>query len=171
MLSKISITVTRKGMENRHRAYNKYIGVHKDTNQEITKEEYDALSSRKRENYRKVRYLDVTDDKGNVMNRVYEDDAGYMKTFINRDIAIGDPINMRYATIIGNARFESEKPTSPETSPKQAAHTVATTVPLLAHSPPPTATTSMPPLSPICSLHNSDNGYVTSPRTIKYRYA
>lgn len=99
----------KKGMENRHRAYNKYIGVHKDTNQEITKEEYDALSSRERENYRKVRYLDITDDKGNVMNRVYEDDAGYMKTFINRDIAIGDPINMRYATIIGNARFESEK--------------------------------------------------------------
>lgn len=92
-----------------HRPYQYYIGVHKTTNVEITKDEYDALSDAERANYKKIKYLDLTDDHGNVMNRVYEDDAGYMKTFIARDVAIGDPINMRYATELGLARPDSEK--------------------------------------------------------------
>lgn len=92
----------------KHRQWDKYIGVHKDTNKEITKEEYDALSSGERANYRKVRYMEIRDDAGDAIQRVYEDDAGYMKEMLTQDIAIGDPINMRYLTEIGLARPTTE---------------------------------------------------------------
>ncbi len=78
-----------------------YIGVHKDTGDEITKVEYDALSSTQRTEYKKVRFFDITDDKDGLIQRVYEDDAGYMKELLTDDIFIGDPINRRYLTEIG----------------------------------------------------------------------
>lgn len=78
-----------------------YIGVHKDTNEEITKEEYDALSATERTQYKKVKYFDITDDKDGLIQRVYDDDAGYMKELLTDDIFIGDPINRRYLTEIG----------------------------------------------------------------------
>lgn len=78
-----------------------YIGVHKDTGNEITKAEYDALSSAERDEYKKIRFFDITDDKDGLIQRVYEDDAGYMKELLTDDIFIGDPINRRYLTEIG----------------------------------------------------------------------
>lgn len=78
-----------------------YIGVHKKTNEEITKEEYDALSTAERAEYKKVKYFDITDDKDGLIQRVYDDDAGYMKELLTDDIFIGDPINRRYLTEIG----------------------------------------------------------------------
>lgn len=93
----------------RHRDWDKYIGVHKDSGHEISKEEYDSLSARELKEYKKVRYMEIRDDDNDVVNRVYEDDAGYMKTLIDKDIAIGDPINIRYATEIGLARRNDER--------------------------------------------------------------
>lgn len=78
-----------------------YIGVHKKTGDEITSAEYNALSSAERAEYKKVRYFDITDDKDGLIQRVYEDDAGYMKELLTDDIFIGDPINRRYLTEIG----------------------------------------------------------------------
>lgn len=78
-----------------------YIGVHKKTNEEITKAEYDALSSAERSEYKKIKYFDITDDKDGLIQRVYDDDAGYMKELLTDDIFIGDPINRRYLTEIG----------------------------------------------------------------------
>ncbi len=92
----------------RHRDWGQYIGVHKTTRQEITKEEYDALSPTARKAYSKVKYMNITDDEGNVIQRVYDDDAGYMKEMLRKDIAIGDPINRRYATEIGVQLPDSE---------------------------------------------------------------
>lgn len=85
-----------------------YIGVHKKTGAEITKEEYDALSASEQDNYKKVRYFDILDDNKNPVQRVYEDDAGYMKELLRDDIAIGDPINRRYLTEIGVKHADGE---------------------------------------------------------------
>lgn len=98
----------RKKIREQYR-YPYYIAVHKTTGNEITKAEYDALSQEERKEYRKVKYLDLTDDVGNVVQRIFEDDAGYMKELILDDLAIADPINRRYITNIGVARNDSEQ--------------------------------------------------------------
>lgn len=85
-----------------HTPWQHYIGVHKTTGVEITKEEYDALDPAEREaHYRKVRYFDIRNDKKQLVQRVYEDDAGYMKELLVNNINIADPINDRYAWSIG----------------------------------------------------------------------
>lgn len=84
-----------------HRHWQRYIGVHKVTGDEITKEQYDSLSAEQRAEYKRVNYFDITDDKGRPVQRVYTDDAGYMKELLVDDIAIGDPINERYELSIG----------------------------------------------------------------------
>ncbi len=86
-----------------HREWDKYIGVHKKTGAEITAAEYTALSDAERKQYNRIRYFDIVDDNGDPVQRVYSDDAGYMKELIIRDITIGDPINRRYAQSIGLA--------------------------------------------------------------------
>lgn len=78
-----------------------YLGVHKQTGAEITKEEYDTLTDDERKAYRKVRYFDILNDQKQLVQRVFEDDAGYMKEILRDDIAIADPINRRYETEIG----------------------------------------------------------------------
>lgn len=85
----------------KRRKWPHYIAVHKDTGAEITKAEYDTLSNAEREHYRKVRYLDIRNDKQELMQRIFEDDAGYMKEILRDDIAVADPINRRYETEIG----------------------------------------------------------------------
>ncbi len=85
-----------------------YIAVHKTTGNEITKAEYDALGTDERNAYRKVRYFDITNDSGEMVQRVFEDDAGYMKELLRDDIAIADPINRRYLTSIGVAHSDKE---------------------------------------------------------------
>lgn len=92
----------------RHREWGKYVAVHKTSGKEITKEAYLALDQGQRENYKKVRYMEIKDDEGDVIQKVYDDDAGYMKELLRQDIAIGDPINMRYLTEIGLKRQPSE---------------------------------------------------------------
>ena len=86
-----------------HRQWDKFIGVHKQTNREITADEYNRLSAEERKNYTRVRYFDIVDDNGDPVSRVYSDEAGYMKELIRRDIAIGDPINRRYNISYGVA--------------------------------------------------------------------
>lgn len=88
--------------------WQRYIGVHKTTGAEITKEEYDALSDSERNKYRKVRYFDITDDHGNEVQRIFEDDAGYMKEILTDDMYISDPITRRFLTQIGVAKKEGE---------------------------------------------------------------
>lgn len=97
-----------EGKKHLHKTWQKYIGINKETGEEITKEEYDALSTGERANYRKVRYCEIRDDNKNLVQRIYEDDAGYMKELLRDDIAIGDPIVDRYATTIGVAAAEGE---------------------------------------------------------------
>ena len=92
----------------KHRDWNQYIGVHKKNGTEITKAQYDALSPSARSEYKKVKYMDIKDDDGDVVQRVYDDDAGYMKEMLRKDIAIGDPINRRYASEIGLKLPDSE---------------------------------------------------------------
>lgn len=86
-----------------------YIAVHKTTGNEITKAEYDALSEKERTQYRKVKYFDLTDDAGKPVNRIFEDDAGYIKELLIDDIAIADPIIRRYITEIGVAKNDKER--------------------------------------------------------------
>lgn len=86
----------------KHTPWQYYIGVHKDTGVEITKEQYDALDPADRDaHYRKVRYLNVRNDAKGLVQRVYEDDAGFMKELIVNNINIADPINDRYAWNMG----------------------------------------------------------------------
>lgn len=99
---------TGEDTSSKHREWGNYIAVHKDTNKEITKEEYNALDSEKRKEYKKIKFMNIYDDEGDVVQRVYEDDAGYMKEGLRKDIAIGDPINRRYATEIGLKLPDSE---------------------------------------------------------------
>lgn len=86
-----------------------YIGVHKLTGKEITKEQFDALSEDERKAWTKVRYFDITNDDKKDVQRVFEDDAGYMKEILADDIAIADPINRRYLVEIGVAKKPDEK--------------------------------------------------------------
>ena len=78
-----------------------YIWVDKDSGKELTRAEYDALSANEKASYKRIRYFDITDDNNKLIQRVYEDDAGYMKELLTDDINIGDPINRRYLTQIG----------------------------------------------------------------------
>lgn len=93
----------------KHQEWDKYIAVHKTTGKEISAEEYRALSDKHRADYRRVRYMDIRDDAGDVVQRVYEDDAGYMKELLLKDIQVGDPINRRYNISYGLAQNDTEK--------------------------------------------------------------
>lgn len=84
-----------------HVPWQKYIGVHKKTGQEISKEEYDNLSEKERQNYNRVRYCEILDDDGKVVQKVFFDDPGYMKEYLARDIAVADPIVQRYGVSVG----------------------------------------------------------------------
>lgn len=92
-----------------HEPYPYYIGIHKKTNHAITKEEYDALSEEERANYERVKYLVIPDDKGNPVQFVYDNDAGYMKEMFAMDAIIGDPVNLSYASELGVAHTANEK--------------------------------------------------------------
>ncbi len=96
------------GQKYQRRKWPQYIGVHKTTDAEITKEEYDALSDEARRDYNKVRYYEILDDNQDPIQRVYETDAGYMKVLLRNDINIGDPINRRYGTTTGLAHTDDE---------------------------------------------------------------
>jgi len=89
--------------------WQQYIGVHKKTGDRITKDQYDALSDTERKDYNRVRYMTIRNDKGDPVQYVYETDAGYMKELLGDDIAIGDPINHRYASEIGVGTAPHEK--------------------------------------------------------------
>lgn len=89
--------------------WQRYIGVNKITGQEITKAEYDALSDSERANWTKIRYFDITDDHDNEVQRIFEDDAGYMKEILSDDVYISDPIVRRFTTQIGVAKQPGEK--------------------------------------------------------------
>lgn len=92
----------------RHREWGQYVAIHKTSGKEITKEAYLGLDQSQRSEYKKVRYMEIKDDEGDVIQKVYDDDAGYMKELLRQDIAIGDPINVRYLTEIGVRRQPSE---------------------------------------------------------------
>lgn len=80
----------------RSRKWNKYIARHVTTGQEIEKEAYDNLSDEEQKNYTRIRYMEIKDDKGDTIQRVYADDAAYMKEMLIKTIDVGDPINRRY---------------------------------------------------------------------------
>lgn len=92
----------------RRQEWQYYIGVHKEKGISISKEEYDALSDEERKDYKKVRYFDILNDEGDPVQRVFDDDAGYMKELLRDDIAIGDPINRRYLTELGVKHTDNE---------------------------------------------------------------
>lgn len=87
--------------------WHKYIYVD-EHNKEIDRAKGDKMSEveRKSKGIRKVLYSDITDDDGNVVSRVYDDDAGYVKEMIMNDMVIGDPIARRWAAEIGLPRPE-----------------------------------------------------------------
>ncbi len=82
--------------------WHKYIYVD-GRNHQIDRTKGDSMSDKQLEakGIRKVRYADITDDNGNVVSHVYEDDAGYVKEMIMNDMLISDPIARRYATELG----------------------------------------------------------------------
>lgn len=84
-----------------HLQWQQYIGVHKKTGEEITKEQYDALSKKDKEKYNRVRYCEILDDDGKTVQKVFFDDPGYMKEYLARDITVADPIVQRYSMSIG----------------------------------------------------------------------
>lgn len=87
-----------------HQQWQYYIGRSKIDGHEITKDEYDRLSDNERANYARVKYIDIKNAlTGETVQRVYEDDAGYMKELLGDDILIGDPLNTdRYMALIGS---------------------------------------------------------------------
>jgi len=86
-----------------HQQWNHYIGRSKVDGHEITKEEYDQLSDAERATYTRVKYIDIKNAlTGKTVQRVYDDDAGYMKELLTDDILIGDGINNRYNALIGS---------------------------------------------------------------------
>lgn len=82
--------------------WHKYIYVD-EHNKEFSRAKGDKMSPEqlKDRGIRKIRYSDITDDDGNVVSHVYEDDAGYVKEMIMNDTLIGDPIARRFATELG----------------------------------------------------------------------
>ncbi len=93
----------------RHTPWQQYIAVHLDTGNEITKDQYDALSDDEKADYKKVRYMHIKDDNENVVQTVYDDDAGYMKELLTDDIMIGDPVVDRYGISLGVGRHDGEQ--------------------------------------------------------------
>lgn len=93
----------------KRRRYQQYVAVNKKTKERISKEEYLALSKPERKNYDRVNYMDIYDDDGDSMVRVYADDAAYIKELFGADIAIGDPINRRYLNEIGCKRLDGQR--------------------------------------------------------------
>lgn len=99
----------------KRRKWKYFIWADNETNASITHEEYDALpdistDERKgKDAYHKVRYMDIFNDQGKPVQRVFEDDAGYMKELLTDDVNIGDPINKRYISEIGVAHAEGEE--------------------------------------------------------------
>jgi len=91
-----------------HVQWQQYIGVHKKTGEEITKEQYDALSEEQRKDWNRVRYCEILDDDGKAVQKVFFDDPGYMKEYLSRDIAVADPIVQRYNVSIGLDRETGE---------------------------------------------------------------
>lgn len=87
----------------KHQQWQQYIGRSKIDGHEITKEEYDSLTDAERATYTRVKYIDIKNAlNDNIVHRVYDDDAGYMKELLSDDILIGDPINNRYNSLIGS---------------------------------------------------------------------
>lgn len=88
----------------KHQQWQYYIGRSKVDGHEITKDEYDRLSDAERATYTRVKYIDIKDAlTGKTVQRVYDDDAGYMKELLSDDILIGDPLNTdRYMALIGS---------------------------------------------------------------------
>lgn len=144
----------------RHREWPNFIAVDK-RGIEISSDEYTALSESERKKYRKVRYMEVLDDNRDVVQRVYEDDAGYMKEMLTKDIAIGDPINVRYAYQFGLKR--SDKDRTPltqnleeKTGPLRKYHsTVANALSMAKYAEHDAAFTAM-------LTNQINNGYITS---------
>lgn len=93
----------------KHTPWQQYIGVHKTTGNRIDKATYDSLSDAERKEYQRVKYFTIENDVGDPVQYVYDTDAGYMKELLLDDIAIGDPINLRYASEIGVANAPHEK--------------------------------------------------------------
>lgn len=91
-----------------HQQWDQFIAVHKDTRKEITAEQYNKLSDADKANYKRVNYMNITNDQGKIVQQVFADDAGYMKELIRDDIAIGDPINRRYMVSIGKKLTDDE---------------------------------------------------------------
>lgn len=48
-----------------------------------------------------VAYFDMTNDRGEPVQRVYMNDNGYMKELLTNDIMIGDPVNRLYEMSVG----------------------------------------------------------------------
>lgn len=97
-------------VKGQHAPWPYYIGVHKETGDEITKEEYDALDPDEKDAYRKVRYFYMKDQKKNRVQCVFEDDPGYMKELLLDDVGnIADPIVNRYAFSIGTAKNDRQE--------------------------------------------------------------
>lgn len=96
-----------------------YLWSDNESNVSISREAYDALPEtttigidgtvvKGKDAYHKVRYMDIYNDAGDPVQRVFEDDAGYMKELITDDVNIGDPINKRYLSEIGVAHTDDE---------------------------------------------------------------
>lgn len=92
----------------KHQEWSKYIAINKDTGVEVDKATYDSFSEAKKKQYKKVRFMEIKDDNGDVVQKVFEDDAGYMKELLTKDVMIGDPINRRYNISYGLAHAEGE---------------------------------------------------------------
>lgn len=92
----------KKGMH--YEEYPHYFAIHKETGERIEKDAYNELSNTDREQYRKVRYMEVSDDKGNFRQLITSDDAGYMKEMLSDNVSVADPINRRYAVELGASK-------------------------------------------------------------------
>lgn len=90
-------------LPDKHRiAWDRFVAVDEKTGDEIDSSEYVKLSAAEQARFtKKINYFDITNDKGQAVQRVHADDAGYMKELLLDDIAIADPINQRYMLSIG----------------------------------------------------------------------
>lgn len=86
-----------------------YIVVNKKTGEQIDKDAYLAMDAESQKAYKEVRYYDILNDDKDPVQRVFFDDAGYMKELLRDDIAIGDPINRRYLTEAGVDELDTSK--------------------------------------------------------------
>lgn len=86
-----------------------YIVVDKKTGEQIDKDRYLAMDAEAQKAYKEVRYYDILNDDKDPVQRVFFDDAGFMKELLRDDIAIGDPINRRYLTAAGVNEYDTSK--------------------------------------------------------------